>query len=100
MFEDVQELHGDRPSPTTRIVCGIARFNVAAWPHRSPEGRNTKDNLVRNFGMPRPEGYRKALRIMELPSVSFAHHHLHRYAGAYPGIDAKSADRARPSRAT
>ena len=92
MFEDVHELHGDRAfGDDPAIVSGIGRLNgrgVAFIGHQ--KGRNTKDNLVRNFGMPRPEGYRKALRIMEmaerfrLPVVTFID-----TPGAYPGIDAE-----------
>ena len=92
MFEDVYELHGDRAfGDDAAIVSGIGRLNgrgVAFIGHQ--KGRNTKDNLVRNFGMPRPEGYRKALRIMEmaerfrLPLITFID-----TPGAYPGIDAE-----------
>ena len=92
MFEDVHELHGDRAfGDDPAIVSGIGRLNgrgVAFIGHQ--KGRNTKDNLVRNFGMPRPEGYRKALRIMEmaerfrLPVITFID-----TPGAYPGIDAE-----------
>ena len=92
IFEDVHELHGDRTfADDPAIVCGIARLNgssVAFIGHQ--KGRNTKDNLQRNFGMPRPEGYRKALRIMDmaerfrLPVVT-----LIDTPGAYPGIGAE-----------
>ncbi|MCC6706832.1 MAG: acetyl-CoA carboxylase carboxyltransferase subunit alpha [Gammaproteobacteria bacterium] len=92
MFDDVQELHGDRAfADDPAIVSGIGRLNgrgVAFIGHQ--KGRNTKDNLLRNFGMPRPEGYRKALRIMEmaerfrLPVITFID-----TPGAYPGIDAE-----------
>ncbi len=92
MFEDVQELHGDRAfADDPAIVSGIGRLNgrgVAFIGHQ--KGRNTKDNLLRNFGMPRPEGYRKALRIMDmaerfrLPIITFID-----TPGAYPGIDAE-----------
>ncbi len=68
LFTDFEELHGDRAySDDAAIICGIARFegrSVAIIGHQ--KGRNTKENLKRNFGMPRPEGYRKALRIMEM----------------------------------
>ena len=92
IFEDVHELHGDRTfADDPAIVSGIARLNgssVAFIGHQ--KGRNTKDNLQRNFGMPRPEGYRKALRIMDmaerfrLPVVT-----LIDTPGAYPGIGAE-----------
>lgn len=92
LFEDVNELHGDRAfADDAAIVCGIGRMNglgVAFIGHQ--KGRNTKDNLQRNFGMPRPEGYRKALRIMELaerfrlPLLTFID-----TPGAYPGIGAE-----------
>ena len=92
IFDDVNELHGDRGfGDDPAIVCGIARLEgsgVAFIGHQ--KGRNTKDNLQRNFGMPRPEGYRKALRIMEmgerfrLPVVTFID-----TPGAYPGIGAE-----------
>ncbi len=92
IFEDVHELHGDRAfGDDPAIVSGIARLNgrgVAFVGHQ--KGRNTKDNLLRNFGMPRPEGYRKALRIMDmaerfrLPVLTFID-----TPGAYPGIDAE-----------
>ena len=92
IFEDVHELHGDRTfADDAAIVSGIARIDgrsVAFIGHQ--KGRNTKDNLQRNFGMPRPEGYRKARRIMEmgerfrLPIVTFID-----TPGAYPGIGAE-----------
>ncbi|CAN0324802.1 unnamed protein product, partial [Phaeothamnion confervicola] len=92
IFDDVQELHGDRAfADDPAIVSGIGRLNgrgVAFIGHQ--KGRNTKDNLLRNFGMPRPEGYRKALRIMDmaerfrLPIITFID-----TPGAYPGIDAE-----------
>jgi acetyl-CoA carboxylase carboxyl transferase subunit alpha len=92
MFTDFEELHGDRNfGDDTAIVCGIARLEgqpVAIIGHQ--KGRNTTENLKRNFGMPRPEGYRKALRIMRmaekfrLPLLTFID-----TPGAYPGIDAE-----------
>ncbi len=92
LFDDVHELHGDRAfGDDPAIVSGIARMDgrgVAFIGHQ--KGRNTKDNLQRNFGMPRPEGYRKALRIMELaerfalPLITFID-----TPGAYPGIGAE-----------
>ncbi len=92
LFTDWTELHGDRAGHDDRaIVCGLARLGptpVMVIGHQ--KGRNTKDNLFRNFGMPRPEGYRKALRLMELaarfgrPIITFID-----TPGAYPGIDAE-----------
>jgi acetyl-CoA carboxylase carboxyl transferase subunit alpha len=92
LFDEIHELHGDRTfADDPAIVCGIGRMNgrsVAFIGHQ--KGRNTKDNLQRNFGMPRPEGYRKALRIMRLaerfrlPIVTFID-----TPGAYPGIGAE-----------
>jgi acetyl-CoA carboxylase carboxyl transferase subunit alpha len=92
LFEDLYELHGDRAfADDPAIVSGVGRFKgrgVAFIGHQ--KGRNTRDNLQRNFGMPRPEGYRKALRIMQLaerfrlPVVTFID-----TPGAYPGIGAE-----------
>jgi acetyl-CoA carboxylase carboxyl transferase subunit alpha len=92
LFENIEELHGDRVfGDDPAIVSGIARFRghgVAFVGHQ--KGRNTRENLRRNFGMPKPEGYRKALRVMEmaerfgLPVLSFID-----TPGAYPGIDAE-----------
>lgn len=92
LLDDVDELHGDRLySEDSAIVCGIGRFDgqgVAFIGHQ--KGRNTKENIERNFGMPRPEGYRKAMRIMklaerfQLPLLTFID-----TPGAYPGIGAE-----------
>jgi len=92
LFENIEELHGDRVfGDDPAIVSGLARFRghgVAFVGHQ--KGRNTRENLRRNFGMPKPEGYRKALRVMEmaerfgLPVLSFID-----TPGAYPGIDAE-----------
>jgi acetyl-CoA carboxylase carboxyl transferase subunit alpha len=92
MFTDFEELHGDRAfADDHAIVCGIARFNgqsCAVIGHQ--KGRDTKDKIFRNFGMPRPEGYRKALRLMRMaerfgmPIFTFVD-----TPGAYPGIDAE-----------
>ena len=92
LFEDIHELHGDRMfADDPAIVSGIGRMNgrsLAFIGHQ--KGRSTKQNLQRNFGMPRPEGYRKALRIMKLgerfrlPIITFID-----TPGAYPGIDAE-----------
>lgn len=98
LFTDFEELHGDRAySDDAAIVCGIGRFegrSLAIIGHQ--KGRNTKENLRRNFGMPRPEGYRKALRIMEMaekfqiPVVTFID-----TPGAYPGVGAEERGQSR-----
>lgn len=92
VFTDFEELHGDRAfSDDHAIVGGLARFNgqsVMVIGHQ--KGRDTKEKIFRNFGMPRPEGYRKALRLMRLaekfdiPVMTFVD-----TPGAYPGIDAE-----------
>lgn len=97
IFTHFEELHGDRAySDDAAIICGIARFDghsVAVIGHQ--KGRNTKENLHRNFGMPRPEGYRKALRVMELaekfkmPVLTFID-----TPGAYPGVGAEERGQA------
>ena len=98
LFTDFEELHGDRAySDDPAIVTGIGRFegrSIAIIGHQ--KGRNTKENLRRNFGMPRPEGYRKALRIMEMaekfqfPIVTFID-----TPGAYPGVGAEERGQSR-----
>ena len=92
MFSDFRELHGDRSyADDPAIVGGLARFNgqpCMVIGHQ--KGRDTKEKIFRNFGMPRPEGYRKALRMMRLaekfglPVFTFVD-----TPGAYPGIDAE-----------
>lgn len=92
MFTDFEELHGDRTfADDHAIVGGLARFNGQSCiviGHQ--KGRDTKEKIFRNFGMPRPEGYRKALRLMrlaerfDLPLFTFID-----TPGAYPGIDAE-----------
>jgi len=92
LFTDFSELHGDRAyADDQAIVGGMARFNgepVMVIGHQ--KGRDTKEKIVRNFGMPRPEGYRKALRLMRLaekfrlPIFTFID-----TPGAYPGIGAE-----------
>lgn len=92
IFTDFEELHGDRAfADDHAIVGGLARFNgqsVMVIGHQ--KGRDTKEKIYRNFGMPRPEGYRKALRLMRLaekfglPIMTFID-----TPGAYPGIDAE-----------
>jgi len=97
LFTDFDELHGDRAGFDDRaIVSGLARYRgapVAIVGHQ--KGRNTKENLSRNFGMPRPEGYRKALRVMHLaeryghPIITFID-----TPGAFPGIEAEARGQA------
>jgi acetyl-CoA carboxylase carboxyl transferase subunit alpha len=97
LFTDFMELHGDRAfAEDPAIVAGFARFHgrpVAALGHQ--KGRDTKQRLLRNFGQPKPEGYRKALRVMELaakfgrPVFTFVD-----TQGAYPGIDAEERGQA------
>lgn len=97
MFSDFEELHGDRAfSDDLSIVGGLARFNgqtVMVIGHQ--KGRDTKEKIQRNFGMPRPEGYRKAMRLMRLaekfgvPVVTFVD-----TPGAYPGIGAEERGQA------
>jgi acetyl-CoA carboxylase carboxyl transferase subunit alpha len=92
IFTDWEELHGDRAfADDPAIVCGLARFDgrpVVVIGHQ--KGRDTKEKLKRNFGMPRPEGYRKALRVMRLaerfrlPIFTFID-----TPGAYPGVGAE-----------
>jgi acetyl-CoA carboxylase carboxyl transferase subunit alpha len=92
MFTDFHELHGDRSyADDPAIVGGPARFNgqpVMVIGHQ--KGRDTKERGLRNFGMPRPEGYRKALRLMRtaekfgLPVLTFVD-----TPGAFPGIGAE-----------
>jgi acetyl-CoA carboxylase carboxyl transferase subunit alpha len=97
LFTDFFELHGDRKyGDDPAIVCGLARFRgerVAVIGHQ--KGRTTRDRQHRNFGMPKPEGYRKALRVMKLaekfalPVFTFID-----TPGAYPGIDAEERGQA------
>ena len=92
LFTDFEELHGDRSyADDPAIVGGLARFNgqsVMVIGHQ--KGRDTKERQYRNFGMPRPEGYRKVLRLMRLaekfniPIMTFID-----TPGAYPGIGAE-----------
>src|SRR4030088_2386274 len=97
LFEDCVEVHGDRRyADDPAIVCGFARFHgmpVTVIGHQ--KGRDTKQRQFRNFGMPKPEGYRKAIRAMKLaekferPIFSFID-----TPGAYPGIDAEERGQA------
>lgn len=92
IFSDFQELHGDRTyADDQAIIGGLARLQdrpVVVIGHE--KGRDTKEKIMRNFGMPRPEGYRKAKRLMELaerfqlPVLTFID-----TPGAYPGIGAE-----------
>jgi acetyl-CoA carboxylase carboxyl transferase subunit alpha len=92
LLEDFVELHGDRVFGDDKaIVGGLARFDgepVVVMGHQ--KGRDTRENIARNFGMPHPEGYRKALRLMELaakfskPILTFID-----TPGAYPGLGAE-----------
>ena len=92
IFTDFHELHGDRTfADDQSIVGGLARFNgQACMVLGHQKGRDTKERAARNFGMPRPEGYRKALRLMklaekfDLPVFTFVD-----TPGAYPGIGAE-----------
>lgn len=92
LFSDFEELHGDRAyADDPAIVGGIARLNdKPVMVLGQQKGRDTKEKVIRNFGMPRPEGYRKALRLMEMaerfkmPIVTFID-----TPGAYPGVGAE-----------
>ena len=97
IFQDFQEIHGDRLfGDDPAIVAGAAQFGgrpvvIVA----EQKGRDTKQKLIRNFGMPKPEGYRKALRVMQMaakfkrPVIT-----LLDTPGAYPGIDAEERGQA------
>lgn len=97
LLEDWIELHGDRRfSDDHAIVAGLGTFRgrpVAVVGHQ--KGRHTREKLLRNFGMPRPDGYRKALRVMQMgekfgrPILTFID-----TPGAYPGIDAEERGQA------
>lgn len=97
LFTGFSEIQGDRSfADDPAIVCGMARFHgqpVMVVGHQ--KGRDTKQKVRRNFGMPKPEGYRKALRVMQLaakynrPILTFVD-----TPGAYPGIDAEERGQA------
>ena len=97
LFEDFVEFHGDRRfADDSALVCGTATFRgrpVVVIGHQ--KGRNAKERIERNFGMPRPEGYRKALRLMQMaakfgrPILTFID-----TPGAYPGIEAEERGQA------
>ena len=92
LFEDFDELHGDRRFGDDKaIVGGLARFaGEAVMVIGQEKGRAVKDKVYRNFGMPKPEGYRKALRLMELAErFSLPVITLIDTPGAYPGIDSE-----------
>ncbi len=97
LFEGFSEIHGDRAfGDDAAIVCGMARFHgrpVMLIGHQ--KGRDTRENLTRNWGMPKPEGYRKALRAMEL-AAKFSRPVITMVdtMGAYPGIDAEERGQA------
>ncbi len=98
IFDDFVELHGDRNfRDDPSIVCGLAsmdnqNFTIIA----EQKGRNTKENIERNFGMPNPESYRKAIRLMKQankfgrPIITFVD-----TKGAYPGIGAEQRGQRR-----
>jgi acetyl-CoA carboxylase carboxyl transferase subunit alpha len=97
LFTDFIELHGDRGYGDDKaLIAGLAKFHgrpIAVVGHQ--KGRDMKQRLLRNFGQPKPEGYRKALRVMQLaakfgrPILSFVD-----TQGAYPGIDAEERGQA------
>src|SRR5215210_8104807 len=97
IFEDFVELKGDRRfADDPAMVCGFARFHgLPVGVVGQQKGRDTKQRRHRNFGMPKPEGYRKAMRVMSLaekfnrPVFSFID-----TPGAYPGIDAEERGQA------
>ena len=97
ILTDFQEIHGDRLfGDDAAIVCGMARLDGHPVLFIGEQkGRDTKQKLLRNFGMPKPEGYRKALRAMQMaakfgrPIICFLD-----TPGAYPGIDAEERGQA------
>jgi acetyl-CoA carboxylase carboxyl transferase subunit alpha len=97
LFTDFMELHGDRAfADDAAIVTGMAFFDGRpVMVLGQQKGRDTKQKLLRNFGMPKPEGYRKAMRVMELaakfkrPIITMLD-----TPGAYPGIDAEERGQA------
>lgn len=97
IFNDFHELHGDRHfADDASIVGGFARFNGhACMVIGHQKGRDTKERAMRNFGMSKPEGYRKALRLMQIaekfkiPIFTFVD-----TPGAYPGIDAEERNQS------
>jgi acetyl-CoA carboxylase carboxyl transferase subunit alpha len=97
LFTDFQELHGDRhESSAPAIIAGLARFNgEPVVVIGNQKGRRTKEKVRRNFGMARPEEYRRALRLMQMaekfnfPIMTFID-----TAGAYPGIEAEERNQS------
>jgi acetyl-CoA carboxylase carboxyl transferase subunit alpha len=97
LFTNFQEIHGDRLfGDDPAIVCGTALFDgQPIMLVGEQKGRDTKQKVIRNFGMPKPEGYRKAIRVMQLaakfsrPIITFLD-----TPGAYPGIDAEERGQA------
>lgn len=97
IFTDFEELHGDRHfGDDAAIVCGMARLDGRpVMIVGQQKGRETKEKIRRNFGMPRPEGYRKALRVMEMaerfnmPIIT-----LIDTTGAWPGVDAEERNQS------
>lgn len=93
LCEDFQELHGDRQFNDDRALVGGTAFfeGRSVMIIAQQKGRDTKENIVRNFGMPQPEGYRKALRLMKLaerfglPVITFID-----TPGAYPGVESEA----------
>lgn len=98
IFDDFIELHGDRLfSDDKAMVCGIATLNDKSYTIVAEQkGRTTKENIERNFGMPNPESYRKALRCMKQaekfgrPIITFID-----TKGAYPGLGAEERGQRR-----
>ena len=97
IFTDFHELHGDRSfGDDLSIIGGLARFNgTSCMVIGHQKGRDTKERTLRNFGMSRPEGYRKAMRLMrlaekfEIPVFTFVD-----TPGAFPGIDAEERNQS------
>jgi acetyl-CoA carboxylase carboxyl transferase subunit alpha len=93
LCEDFQELHGDRQFNDDRALIGGTAFfeGQSVMIVAQQKGRDTKENILRNFGMPQPEGYRKALRLMKLaekfglPVITFID-----TPGAYPGVESEA----------
>ena len=92
IFDEFMELHGDRTSTDDKsMVCGLARIGEQNYTIVAEQkGRNTKENIERNFGMPNPESYKKGIRFMKQaekfgrPIITFID-----TKGAYPGITAE-----------
>lgn len=98
IFDDFMELHGDRAFKDDKaIVCGLGRIGNQNYTIVAEQkGRNTKENIQRNFGMPNPESYRKAIRFMKQaekfrrPVITFID-----TKGAYPGLEAEERGQRR-----